>query len=80
MVLQNEGSFVATDDDGQPYTVVIHRHVSDTGAQLDPRSAAPGNLILRTTDGKKVNRINKGHYEIESQPNIPIYSNDPTAP
>ena len=82
MVTRQEGSFVATDAAGNEYKVVIYRDLIDTShLQSRTRTQAPAKLgKLRTTDGRHVNRIDKGSYEIVDRPMIQITSDDPNAP
>ena len=63
--------FLATDSDGNEFTVYLYRSWAD---------AAPSHGQLRTSDGRQVSRIGRGAYEIADRPRIPITSDDPEAP
>lgn len=82
MATRQEGSFVATDCGGNEYTVIMYRDVIDTTTQHShvPTQAPAALGELRTSDGRDVNRIEKGSYEIVGHPMIPITSDDPNAP
>lgn len=82
MASRREGSFVAVDSDANEYTVIMYRDLVNT-TTLQSRvpthmRAALGEL--RTSDGRCVNRIEKGTYEIVGRPMIRITSDDPNAP
>lgn len=82
MVTRQEGSFEAADADGNIYTVIMYRDMIDTTTSHSRvRTQSPAALgELRTTDGRFVNRLEKGSYEIVGRPMIPITSDDPNAP
>lgn len=82
MTTRQEESFVATDADGNEYTVFNYCEMIDT---TDSRSRMPTQVPakmgnLRTSDGRAVNRVAKGSYEIVGLPMIPITSDDINAP
>lgn len=76
------GSFVARDNDGNEYTIGIYRDMIDTTTMHGPRGMeSPSSLAtLKTEDGRCVNRISQGSYEIVGRPMIPLTSTDPVAP
>ena len=82
MATRQEGSFVATDAGGNEYTVFMYRDMIDTtNMHSRTRTQVPAALgELKTSDGRHVNRIDKGSYEIVGRPMIPISSDDPNAP
>ena len=82
MATRREGSFVARDADGNEYTIIMYRGMIDTTHMHSRvRTEVPARLgELRTSDGRHVNRIAKGSYEIVDRPMVPITSDDPNAP
>ena len=82
MTTRQEGSFTAVDGDGNEHTVNIFRGmIASTHLSSRVRTQMPARLReLRTSDGRAVNRIDKGSYEIVDHPMIPITSDDPNAP
>lgn len=82
METRQEGAFVAKDAAGNEYTVVVYRDTIDTTTMHSrTRIRVPAERAeLRTTDGRDVNYIDKGSYEIVDRPVIPITSDDPNAP
>ena len=82
MATRQEGSFVATDAAGNEYTVIIYRDLIDaSNMHSRTRTQVPAKLgKLSTTDGRHVNYIDKGSYEIVGRPMIHITSDDANAP
>jgi hypothetical protein len=79
-----ERSFIATTPDGEK--IEIEEYV--TIIETDPRHRAIGRRqkiksdkrTFWTTNGRRVNYVSKGHYEIDGYPMITVTSVDPTAP
>ena len=78
----HEGSFQATDNNGNEYTIHMFRdRIDTTTMRSGVRTLAPAALgELKTEDGRHVNRIDKGSYEIVDFSMIPLTSDDPKAP
>ena len=76
------GSFIAVDDDGNEYTIGIYRDVIDTTTHHSTRREQTYSSLatLLTDDGRHVNRVDQGAYEIVGHPMIPLTSTDPSAP
>ena len=81
MTTRNEGSFVATDSEGNEYTITIYREMIDTTTNSSKvRTQTPAAIAtLRTSDGRYVNYIRKGSYEIVDSSMISITSDAPNA-
>jgi hypothetical protein len=79
MHLQCIGSFKAYTQDGEAYTIQIWTHF---GAVHDRERArvAPSLLVLTTTDGYGVDRIDQGEYRLTDSPEITLSTDDPDAP
>lgn len=58
--LRHAGSFDAYDEDGEVNTILIFVEFSWS----KPDGWIPGLTLLKTTDGRHVNRIETGQYEI----------------
>lgn len=67
-----QGAFLAKDGAGKDYT--IHVYASVVGGEIREATS------LHTTDGRRVDRLGKGRYEIRDRPTIPLHSDDPDAP
>ena len=79
MRLECIGSFKAYTQEGECHTVEIWTHF---GAEHDRERSRvhPTLLVLTTTDGHGVERIDQGEYRLTDNPKITLSSNDPTAP
>jgi hypothetical protein len=69
-------TFTATDSNGRTYTILQFTNYLDTGVGQE----IEGTKFYRTSDGRHVNPVSQGHYEIIGRPGIPLTSNDPDAP
>ena len=78
MTWREEGLFLATDADGNKYTIIMLRKWVDTSDEASPTWTGVPRYL--TIDGRRVNRIKKGVYEIIARPRILITSDDPNAP
>ena len=58
------GRFAATDEQGREYWIHVSQTVHDVGTQTEPSATLAGLKTYRTSDGKAVNWIAKGVYEI----------------
>jgi hypothetical protein len=76
------GTFVATDNSGNEYTINVLQREHDTSTEWDPRTMAADDLKeLWTDDGRAVNFVATGVYDIISGAKmIRITSSDPDAP
>jgi hypothetical protein len=72
------GSFMARSVSGNKVEIFISQEM--TGVPNVSGKGEMGALILKTKDGKDVNRIEKGSYEIVGSPAIAVTSSDPNAP
>lgn len=79
MHLQCIGSFKARTQDGEVHTIEIWTHF---GAMHDRERARvqPSLLVLTTTDGRGVDRIEQGEYRLTDSPEISLSTDDPNAP
>lgn len=71
--------FIAKDPQGEEIVIFIeHGQFDAMSNQLGGKNRLPG---LRTEDGRYVNYLKKGQYEIvDDEGNIPVSSNEPHAP
>ena len=76
------GSFIARDDDGREYTIHILTYTVSVGNKSDSNAEREGmTSSLRTSDGRAVNRLEKGRYELlHPVRNVRLTSDDPNAP
>jgi hypothetical protein len=74
------GEFVAASPDGRRHRLRHFRDILDVGTHDDPAAELPGLEAIKTADGRSVNRLEKGKYEIVGYPNIAVMSSDPLAP
>jgi|SRR6185295_1542616 len=79
MRLQCIGSFMAYAEDGAAHTIEIWTHF---GAVHDRERARvrPSLLVLTTTDGHGVDRMDQGEYRLTGSPEITLSTDDPNAP
>ena len=73
------GQFIATDENGRRYTIVIFTNVVKAGTLENPSMEVEGMEELKTFEGMAVNRLEKGKYQI-AQTGIIIQSDSPDAP
>jgi hypothetical protein len=73
------GQFIATDEKGRRYTILIFTNVTRAGTLENPSGEAEGMEELKTFEGMAVNRLEKGRYQIV-QTGIIIQSDSPDAP
>ena len=73
------GQFIATDENGRRYTILIYTNVIKAGAVENPSEEVEGMTELKTFEGMAVNRLEKGKYQIV-QTGIIIQSGSPDAP
>ncbi len=74
------GSFVAVDQQGRRVRVLKSQTMHDVRTHGEPNAPPmPGLMSLRTEDGKAVNRIEKGKYEVV-QTGVILRSDEPDAP
>jgi hypothetical protein len=72
------GSFMAKSESGKKVEIFVSQEM--TGVPDLSGKGEMGDLVLKTKDGKDVNRIEKGSYEIVGVPAIAVTSSDPNAP
>jgi hypothetical protein len=64
--------FAAKDDQGRTYTIRHYRQWKDVSADDDPGGIRPGRDRYQTADGRSVNPLGKGVYQIvPSGVNVP---------
>ena len=73
------GQFIATDENGRRYTILIFTNVVKAGTLENPSMEEEGETELRTFEGMAVNRLEKGKYQI-AQTGMIIQSDSPNAP
>ena len=73
------GQFIAIDENGRRYTILIFTNVIKAGTLENPNMEEEGETELRTFEGMAVNRLEKGKYQI-AQTGIIIQSDSPDAP
>lgn len=71
--------FRARAKDGQVYRLVAETSVTFYGGRGDPVVEDEGMTTIKTEDGRLVNHISKGRYNI-SETDIELRTNDPDAP
>jgi hypothetical protein len=74
MVMYHVGTFEAVDDDGRAYTVLAY-----AGQANATTPAAPEALTLKTLDGKVVERLRQGRYQVKGA-GVVLTSDSPNAP
>ena len=73
------GQFIATDENGRRYTILIYTNVIKEGTLKSPSTEVEGMEELKTFEGMAVNRLEKGKYQIV-QTGIIVQSDSPDAP
>ena len=73
------GQFIATDEKGRRYTILIYTNIIKAGTFEDPSMEVEGIKELKTFEGMAVNRLEKGKYQIV-QSGIIVRSDSPDAP
>jgi hypothetical protein len=73
------GQFIATDENGRRYTIMIFTNVVKAGTLENPSMKVEGMKELKTFEGMAVNRLEKGKYQIV-QTGIILQSDSPDAP
>lgn len=79
MRLQCIGSFQAHAQDGKAHTIEIWTHFGAVHDR-DVARVAPSQLILTTTEGYGVERVDQGEYRLTETPEISLSTDDPSAP
>lgn len=72
------GRFMATGDDNNKYIINIYTNNLDNGDFQNPNAVMEGLKELRTSNGMRVNRLEKGKYQIV-QTGIMLLSDSPDA-
>jgi hypothetical protein len=73
------GQFIATDENGRRYTILIYVNILKAGTFENPGMEMEGMKELKTFEGMAVNRLEKGKYQI-LQTGIIVQSDSPDAP
>jgi hypothetical protein len=73
------GSYSAEENDGRSYTVRVWHNFTSSGPLDDPVPEAADFRTLCTSDGRYLNYIEKGRYQIVAT-GVVLQSNDPDAP
>jgi hypothetical protein len=73
------GQFIATDENGRRYTLLIFTNIIKAGTFENPRVGVEGMKELKTFEGMAVNRLEKDKYQIV-QTGIIVRSDSPDAP
>jgi hypothetical protein len=73
------GQFIATDENGRRYTILIYTNLVKAGTVENPSMEVEGMEELKTFEGVAVNRLEKGKYQI-AQTGIIVRSDSPNAP
>lgn len=77
---KHTGTFTARAQDGREFAICIFTYYDETGSFGGKREPVEGQKSLKTSDGNKVDRIEKGKYRIIGPEEIHIFSDDPNAP
>ena len=77
--LQCIGSFKAYTQDGEAYTIEIWTHFAAVHDRERAR-VEPSLLVLTTTHGDGVDRLDQGEYRLTDNPEILLSTDDPNAP
>jgi hypothetical protein len=73
-------SFIVVDEQGRTAQLYCRKPIIDIGTHDDPHAEGQGLGEITTTDGRAVNRLARGQYEIVGYPNVTVTSHDPKAP
>ena len=57
------GQFIATDENGRRYTILIYTNIIKAGTFENPSMEVDGMNELKTFEGMAVNRLEKGKYQ-----------------
>ncbi len=76
---KSTGSFIAEGDDGLRHTIHVYTKAADAGTRGDPTATAGRVGKLRTSDGLRVTRLEKGVYRIDDT-GVTLRSTSPDAP
>jgi hypothetical protein len=79
MHLQCIGSFYAWTQDGERHTIELWTHFAAVHDRERIR-VQPSILVLTTTEGRGVERVDQGQYRLIDNPEVSLSSNDPEAP
>jgi hypothetical protein len=79
MHLQCIGSFKAYTQAGECHAMEIWTHF-DAVHDRERAYVEPSLLVLTTTDGHAVDRIDQGEYRLTDRPEISLSTDDPNAP
>jgi len=73
------GQFIATDENGRRYTILIFTNLVKSGKVENPSMEVEGMKELKTFEGMAVNRLEKGKYQIVKT-GITVQSDSADAP
>jgi hypothetical protein len=73
---QRTGSFKAIDDQGKEYKIVEYTDFIDAATLADNPPPVQGQRALKTSDGRSVNQVAEGVYEIVGHPMIRLKAID----
>lgn len=79
MRLRCIGSFKAYTQEGECHTIEIWTHFAHVHDRERVR-VRPSLLVLTTTDGHGVDRLNQGEYRLADNPEVTLSTDDPNAP
>lgn len=74
-----KGSFLAFDEQGRESKLNVFVELISAATMRDPRRVVEGQKFLLTEDGKFVNRLDKGRYQIACTGEL-LQSDDESAP
>jgi len=74
------GTFTAYSDEGGEFVIYAFQEIIAAGSQDTPTATLRGKRVLQTAGGLKVNRKEKGVYEIPKLGNLIVRSDDENAP
>ncbi len=77
--IRQTGTFVAKDKNGADQSLYIFTEFIDASDSDDPYAKIEAKKYLETENGLKVNRLEKGKYQIVASGEI-LHSDDPNAP
>jgi hypothetical protein len=78
--MRRDGTFQATGDDGQSYTVDIFVEEVASPTAEEPDRVRDGGTVLRLANGRLVYRIDGGRYRTIGPRPMDLTSDDPAAP